>query len=254
MTVVHETAYPRLRSALTDAELQELYTPTPADLAFIARATKSTVAAFGGLLLLKTFQRLGYFLSFDDVPPRLLRHLATATGVLLPHDCLQQYEQRGERGEPSRQEAVWIFPLRPGGVVRGKGRLGEDIQPSKAAEGLIEIDSAPRAAARLVQPLSGAQTEPGTGGGDPTRAGRAGLCHAWIEPEVGQQRKKEDKASDAGPSAASWRQRHLTPIRPESLGWASGCLATGWHGRCRPDCGGRQRGAPGLGAIGRASH
>jgi TnpA family transposase len=92
-----------MRSALTEAELQELYTPTPDDLAFIERATKSTVAAFGGLLLLKTFQRLGYFLSFDDVPPRLLRHLATAMGVLFPHDCLQQYEQRGFR--------KWHLPL-----------------------------------------------------------------------------------------------------------------------------------------------
>jgi hypothetical protein len=103
MTAVHETAYPRMRSSLTDTELQALYTPTPDDLAFIERATKSTVAAFGGLLLLKTFQRLGYFLAFDDVPPRLLRHLATATGVLLPHDCLQQYEQRGFR--------KWHLPL-----------------------------------------------------------------------------------------------------------------------------------------------
>src|SRR5262249_27842229 len=103
MTAVHETAYPRMRSALTDTELQDLYTPTPDDLTFIERATKSPVAAFGGLLLLKTFQRLGYFLSFDEVPPRLLRYLATATGVLLPHDCLQQYEQRGFR--------KWHLPL-----------------------------------------------------------------------------------------------------------------------------------------------
>ena len=88
MTAVHETAYPRMRSALTDTELQDLYTPTPDDLAFIERATKFTVAAFGGLLLLKTFQRLGYFLAFDDVPPRLLRHLAIATGVLLPYGWL----------------------------------------------------------------------------------------------------------------------------------------------------------------------
>jgi hypothetical protein len=60
-------------------------------------------------------------------------------------------EQRGERGEPSRQSAVLIFPVGPGGVVRGKGRLGEDIQPSKEAESLIEIAIAARAATLLVQ-------------------------------------------------------------------------------------------------------
>jgi hypothetical protein len=94
-TAVHETAYPRRRSHLTDHELQELYTPTPDDLTCIERATKSPVASFGGLILLKTFQRLGSFLPFDDMPLHLLRHLATAMGVLRPHDCLRQYEQRG---------------------------------------------------------------------------------------------------------------------------------------------------------------
>jgi TnpA family transposase len=55
------------------------------------------VAAFGGLILLKTFQRLGYFPSLDALPPRLSRHLAMAMGVLRPHDCLQQYEEQGFR-------------------------------------------------------------------------------------------------------------------------------------------------------------
>ena len=55
MTAIHETAYPRIRSTLSDKELKEIYTPTPDDLAFIHRVTKSTVAAFGGIVLLKTW-------------------------------------------------------------------------------------------------------------------------------------------------------------------------------------------------------
>jgi hypothetical protein len=43
MTAIHETAYPRIRSNLTDKELRELYTPTTDDLAFIHDATKSVV-------------------------------------------------------------------------------------------------------------------------------------------------------------------------------------------------------------------
>jgi Domain of unknown function (DUF4158) len=58
MTAIHETAYPRLRSNVSEHELQTLYTPTPDDLAFMQRTMKSTVAAFGGIVLLKTFQRL----------------------------------------------------------------------------------------------------------------------------------------------------------------------------------------------------
>ncbi len=94
MTAIHETAYPRMRSNLSDQELEELYPPSPDDLAFIHRATQSPVAAFGGVVLLKTFQRLGSFPHFDGLPPRLIQHLATVLGVLLPHEALQYYEQR----------------------------------------------------------------------------------------------------------------------------------------------------------------
>jgi hypothetical protein len=51
MTATHETAYPRLRPNLSDKNLEEIYTPTPDDLAFIQRSRKSTVAAFGGVVL-----------------------------------------------------------------------------------------------------------------------------------------------------------------------------------------------------------
>ena len=103
MTAIHETAYPRIRSNLSEPELHTLYTPTPDDLAFIQRTMKSTVAAFGGVVLLKTFQRLGYFPFFDALPPRLIQHFATPMGLLLPRETLQQYELRGFR--------KWHVPL-----------------------------------------------------------------------------------------------------------------------------------------------
>jgi hypothetical protein len=39
---------------VSEHELQTLYTPTRDDLAFMQRTMKSTVAAFGGVVLLKT--------------------------------------------------------------------------------------------------------------------------------------------------------------------------------------------------------
>ena len=94
MTAIHETAYPRIRSNLSDKELNQLYTPTADDWAFIHSATQSAVAAFGGLILLKTCQRLGYFPPFEALPARLIQHLANAMDRSLPPDSLQQYEQR----------------------------------------------------------------------------------------------------------------------------------------------------------------
>ena len=103
MTAIHETAYPRIRSNLSDKELAELYTPTQEDLVFVNQKTQSTVAAFGGLLLYKTFQRLGYFPSFDTLPPRLIAHIARVIGVKTPSQALVRYEQRGFR--------KWHLPL-----------------------------------------------------------------------------------------------------------------------------------------------
>ena len=93
MTAIHETVYPRTRSNPTDRELNELFTPTPADIAFARRHTKSAVSRLGLLVLLKTFQRLGYFPNLAAIPPRIVQHIATVTEFTDIADGLQQYEQ-----------------------------------------------------------------------------------------------------------------------------------------------------------------
>lgn len=40
MTAIERTAYPRLKSRYTSKELDNTFTPTPADLAFAEQATK----------------------------------------------------------------------------------------------------------------------------------------------------------------------------------------------------------------------
>jgi TnpA family transposase len=97
MTAIHETAYPRIRSNLTDKDLRELYTPTTDDLAFIRDATKSAVTALGLAILLKTFQRLGYFPAFDALPPRLIDYIAGVIGIPHVESNLQQYDVSGYR-------------------------------------------------------------------------------------------------------------------------------------------------------------
>ena len=141
MTAIHETAYPRIRSNLSEKELKELYTPTPDDLAFLERATKSTVAAFGGLVLLKTFQRLGYFPPFDGLPLSLIQHLATARSLLLPHEVLQQYEQRRLRESHISQirDHCGITAFSNGGRRALVGALLEAAQSKDILADLINV-------------------------------------------------------------------------------------------------------------------
>jgi hypothetical protein len=70
MPTVHETAYPRLKSNVTRRELVDLYTPTESEVELSVRASKGASARVPFLILLKTFQRIGYFTALREVPPQ----------------------------------------------------------------------------------------------------------------------------------------------------------------------------------------
>src|SRR5215210_5543277 len=97
MPAVHETAYPRLKSTVTDRELAAIYTPTPAELGLAAEAAKGAVARLGFLVTLKTMQRLGYAVPAASVPPAIVAHIARAAGLSSGHDDLLGYDRSGTR-------------------------------------------------------------------------------------------------------------------------------------------------------------
>ena len=84
MTQLHETAYPRLKAEPTAQDLEEVYTLTPEEVAFIDRATKRPTARTAAFLYLKLFQRLGYFIRLKEVPEVIRRHLVAQTGFARP--------------------------------------------------------------------------------------------------------------------------------------------------------------------------
>ena len=75
MASIERTAYPRFKLSLSTHELVDLYTPTLEELAFAQRQTPSPARQFSVLVLLKAFQRLGYFPKLTEVPPAILTHI-----------------------------------------------------------------------------------------------------------------------------------------------------------------------------------
>ena len=63
MPSASDTAYPRLKANPSQKDLDEIYTPTDYELIFATERTKHPAWRVGLLLMLKTFQRLGYFVS-----------------------------------------------------------------------------------------------------------------------------------------------------------------------------------------------
>lgn len=92
-----DTAYPRFKNRLTQAELDQLYTPTDEELAFCANVARAPTTRLGFVLLLKTFQRLGYFVQSNKVPEVITKHIATVIKRHVDREGLCRYDQSEAR-------------------------------------------------------------------------------------------------------------------------------------------------------------
>lgn len=93
MPAIQHTAYPRLQSSYTSTALIRLFTPTTDERMMARRVTSGETAPLGFLVLLKTFQLLGYFLPLRSVPRVIVQHIA------------QQLETTPDSVAPDRYDA-----------------------------------------------------------------------------------------------------------------------------------------------------
>jgi TnpA family transposase len=75
MTAIERTAYPRFKSQTTKKEIAEIYTPSASEVVFAQGQVKSKRGLLRFLVMLKSFQRLGYFPLSETVPPNVIRHI-----------------------------------------------------------------------------------------------------------------------------------------------------------------------------------
>lgn len=78
MPSLQDTAYPRLKHYVSGKELTALYTPTSDELNLAEQVARGRVSQVAFLILLKTFQRLGYAMPLAEVPASLIHHIAAA--------------------------------------------------------------------------------------------------------------------------------------------------------------------------------
>lgn len=99
MPSVHETAYPRLKQTLSSRELEDTYTPSHEEVALVDKVARNEVIRLGFVVLLKAFQRLGYFVQLQAVPTVLVEYIAHCLGHLFVPQRLHTYDTSGTRGE-----------------------------------------------------------------------------------------------------------------------------------------------------------
>ncbi|MEI8397184.1 MAG: Tn3 family transposase, partial [Rhodospirillaceae bacterium] len=91
MPLIQDTAYPRLKASPSVADLAN-FMPTSAEVVFVHSRTRRPGPRLVLFILLKTFQRLGYFVPLGQIPPPIVEHLAHNTGLAEALEKLSDYD------------------------------------------------------------------------------------------------------------------------------------------------------------------
>ena len=82
MASIERTAYPRFKKVVSERELNDVFTATFDEAAWAADITPRSAENLVALVvLLKSFQRLGYFPNIGDIPSEVIAHVARQLGV-----------------------------------------------------------------------------------------------------------------------------------------------------------------------------
>ena len=92
MTSIERTAYPRFKRYFTNKELESVYTPTKSEIAFGYSCTTGKTNFFNLIVLLKVFQRLGYFPKHEEIPAKIVEHIRSI--LKLPPEIVLGYSNR----------------------------------------------------------------------------------------------------------------------------------------------------------------
>jgi len=97
LPTIQETAYPRLKNHVSVRDLAVIYTPNVDELALAKQVTRGAIAQLGFLVLLKIFQRLGYFVPISQVPTVIIEHIADVAQIQPAITDLAGYDFSGTR-------------------------------------------------------------------------------------------------------------------------------------------------------------
>lgn len=81
MASVERTAYPQFRRVISGRELDEAFTPTQDEVSWARARTTTEAHRLALLVLLKCYQRLGYFPNLLKVPSGVISHVRAQVGI-----------------------------------------------------------------------------------------------------------------------------------------------------------------------------
>jgi TnpA family transposase len=120
---IERTAYPRFKRHYTPNELGEIYTPTRIEIAFALKVTTGEENHFNLLVLLKVFQKLGYFPQIGDIPVAIINHVRAALHLREDMGLNYQYPPTLSRHKKAIRSYLQVTPFNQ----KGKALITEII-------------------------------------------------------------------------------------------------------------------------------
>lgn len=96
MPGTYETVYPRFKNNITSKELDEIYTPKKEEIQLAQSLSRGNVILCF-ILMLKSFQRLGYFTPLDKIPVQITNHISKVLQINFSKEEFIKYNKSGTR-------------------------------------------------------------------------------------------------------------------------------------------------------------
>lgn len=102
MAIISESAYPTFKETISKKELEEIYTPIPVEIEYAKKVSRGeSVLCF--LIMLKAFQKLGYFIPFNKIPNIIIEHISYCTKIKISNDTISKYNSSGTKARHVQQ-------------------------------------------------------------------------------------------------------------------------------------------------------
>lgn len=98
MATIERTAYPRFKKNIGAKELVSIYTPNHEEIEIAHKSAKGETQVLNFILLLKSFQRLGYFPRIYEIPTEIVKHICLQLNITsdieltIPNRTLYRYK------------------------------------------------------------------------------------------------------------------------------------------------------------------
>ncbi len=108
MASIERTAYPRFKRTVTARELHESFTPSLGEIDWARELTRSPEHLLALVVLLKAFQRLGYFPDLYEVPIAVVEHVRGYLDMASAVEAVHDSDRTAERHRAWIRERVGV--------------------------------------------------------------------------------------------------------------------------------------------------